>query len=787
MGISESTLRLRSSLGRLTANDPEALLDSALWDTILDGNKTYDEIYQSTILSELRDIRNNAPQNLRIICKKIVEQLYEVASKRKEGATEYDFAQVKTCVRLITRLVPVIFEATDDEETFEDSIEYYVFWTPPNKRTSSFSSVSSVGEPHRLPPGKCLGEVLIDSLGQLAFFPGYTIPNSLGTDPKSVIWEVGIGVDYIESANSAIEANRADILRAFLACFSRILNSKPMKYNARENRWLGYFASHNNRLALPFFLSLLNTVCSYDPVGYGLPYSYMFVENRDPLISLCISTLNVLLDHDIHARVKRGENADQMPEGNPIGSPKVETSDQNNVSESKTESATRPDPSQPKAGDKPKPNVGTEITRFQYANVFCDFLSRLHRPDDLRFALLGFIRLIKNPFRKVYLPGAARLVSFYQELLILFWKFCDLNRSFLYFLLKSNHVIDISLPLLGFVDRHRHEVQYTGLTHLCIFILLLLSGERNFGVRLNRAYSPSVEFDLLNLRGNYADLLILVFHHLITSGHEQLDSLYDCMLTIIVNISPYIKSLNRQSASKLLHLFELFSSPKYVLSAPNNHHLVFFLLEIFNNLIQYQFDGNANVVYCIVRRRRAFDALANLHVGMSQQGSGDLAGNVGMRNTLTRGSAVYTKAFSTQPKNETLGSYNPRDPITPSNINEADIDEKGLQEWVPTKEWLQSWKSKLPLHTIARLLQVLVPQVDKLINEKGISDEQQIVDFLKNGTLVGLLPVPHPILIRKYQSTSGTNLWFTVFAWSIIYVRSDSPCIWEGLDIQLFN
>lgn len=66
------------------------------------------------------------------------------------------------------------------------------------------------------------------------------------------------------------------------------------------------------------------------------------------------------------------------------------------------------------------------------------------------------------------------------------------------------------------------------------------------------------------------------------------------------------------AAIKLLHLLEAFSTPWFLFSAPSNHHLVFFLLEIFNNIIQYQFDGNANLVYTIIRKRHVFHALANL-------------------------------------------------------------------------------------------------------------------------------------------------------------------------------
>lgn len=54
---------------------------------------------------------------------------------------------------------------------------------------------------------------------------------------------------------------------------------------------------------------------------------------------------------------------------------------------------------------------------------------------------------------------------------------------------------------------------------------------------------------------------------------------------------------------------------------------------------------------------------------------------------------------------------------------------------------------------------------------RGLTDESEILKFLQHGTLVGLLPVPHPILIRKYQANSGTAMWFRTYMWGVIYLR----------------
>lgn len=153
--------------------------------------------------------------------------------------------------------------------------------------------------------------------------------------------------------------------------------------------------------------------------------------------------------------------------------------------------------------------------------------------------------------------------------------------------------------------------------HIGVFILLLLSGERNFGVRLNKPYVATIPMDIPVFSGTHADLLITVFHKIIATGHQRLQPLFDCLLTILVNVSPYLKTLSMVAAIKLLHLLEAFSTPWFLFSSPSNHHLVFFLLEIFNNIIQYQFDGNSNLVYTIIRKRQVFHALANIPTDMN--------------------------------------------------------------------------------------------------------------------------------------------------------------------------
>lgn len=53
------------------------------------------------------------------------------------------------------------------------------------------------------------------------------------------------------------------------------------------------------RHALPLFTSLLNVVCAYDPVGYGIPYNHLlFSDYREQLVEQAVQILIVTLEHD---------------------------------------------------------------------------------------------------------------------------------------------------------------------------------------------------------------------------------------------------------------------------------------------------------------------------------------------------------------------------------------------------------------------------------------------------------------------------------------------------------
>ncbi|XP_053679691.1 protein HID1 [Anopheles nili] len=836
MGNTDTKLNFRKAIVQLTRNSqPIDANDDAFWEQFwFEHNTPVQDVFALVPANEIRKVRDVMPTNLATLCYKATERM--VRAVDNSCRTQGEQQTVLNCVRLLTRILPYVFEDVQWKD---------FFW-------SSLPSGSEKEEAGSVP----LAQSLLNAICDLLFCPDFTVVGYRKSGPEKAeelnsidsceyIWEAGVGFAQSPPRNGSMDSRRTELLKLLLTCFSETMY-RPPTASDEPNRWIVHFTSADNRHALPLFTSLLNTVCAYDPVGIGVPYNHLlFTDTLEPLVEVCLQILIVTLDHDI----------------------------------------TSNGPAQSSAYIHDDSTIAD--------NLFINYLSRIHRDDDFQFILKGVTRLLNNPLVQSYLPNSTKRLHCHQELLVFFWKICDYNKKFLYFVLKSCDVLDILVPILYHLNDSRADQSRVGLMHIGVFILLLLSGERNFGVRLNKPYTATVPMDIPVFTGTHADLLITVFHKIIATGHQRLQPLFDCLLTILVNVSPYLKTLSMVASIKLLHLLEAFSTPWFLYSAPSNHHLVFFLLEIFNNIIQYQFDGNSNLVYTIIRKRQVFHALANLptdaagiarclsnrkggasvagggsrHSSSSQAAgsrsvsghddatdyqqrkaaltasgpqSGVVAGDDSEEDTITdaRSDIVEESMEGSRPAQEAepgtlqatlldtpnLAQITERESAHPSDLAKPEVNDtpksgaatgsptktpsplkhsvaqRGsirvtpapshgpqVKQWQPSPEWVQSWRSKLPLQTIMRLLQVLVPQVEKICIDKGLTDESEILKFLQHGTLVGLLPVPHPILIRKYQANGGTTAWFRTYMWGVIYLRNVDPAVWYDTEVKLFE
>jgi hypothetical protein len=67
---------------------------------------------------------------------------------------------------------------------------------------------------------------------------------------------------------------------------------------------------------------------------------------------------------------------------------------------------------------------------------------------------------------------------------------------------------------------------------------------------------------------------------MIVDGHAELEILYECWLSILANVSPFVKAVSMVTSNKLMHLFKLLSRPRFLFANERNHRYIFFLLNV---------------------------------------------------------------------------------------------------------------------------------------------------------------------------------------------------------------
>lgn len=146
------------------------------------------------------------------------------------------------CIRILTRILPFIYEA-DNLEAWEDKF----FWAVRRRRTKKgllnpevlfdeahpeTEGIEEKQNEEEFEDAKPLGEELLDTLIDLLFLHGFTLPYDDRSKSKVSysIWSSGVGCNTAMSSSKEFESNRTEILKLLLVLSSKSMYMPASKY-----------------------------------------------------------------------------------------------------------------------------------------------------------------------------------------------------------------------------------------------------------------------------------------------------------------------------------------------------------------------------------------------------------------------------------------------------------------------------------------------------------------------------------------------------------------------------
>lgn len=203
-----------------------------------------EDIFSIFTPADIRRTRDAALSNLETLLLAVTSRL--IILKNHPSFPDPELAPERdalNCIRILTRLLPFIYEAAHLEE-WEESF----FWSRRKKRTRQAQVAAEVlfdearggdeqSQIHSLERDyedvKPLAEELIDALLDLLFYTGFTIPKLAATKSKvtQAIWQSGVGCNSAMVSSRDMENNRYEVLRLLLTLTSKSMYMPPSKFD----------------------------------------------------------------------------------------------------------------------------------------------------------------------------------------------------------------------------------------------------------------------------------------------------------------------------------------------------------------------------------------------------------------------------------------------------------------------------------------------------------------------------------------------------------------------------
>ncbi|KAI6102753.1 high-temperature-induced dauer-formation protein-domain-containing protein [Pisolithus croceorrhizus] len=747
------------------------------WDQYFTLFDTPSDVFSLISPHDIRRAFLDAPENAATLVRVVTSRLFNLVSdhtfpveQTTTSVTSYASSLIKAataarnptkevlnCVRILQRVLPVIFEVQIDSEdglrvvepqfVIEDEDDHS------EHEAASSRSVESKAKTKQTLPS--LGEKLFRCIMDLLFCCGFTLPTKIQVDHYKinyVIWEKGVGSTVDPGPNAQYDSNKS-------RCCDSSSSSSPARYISPPASLFSkpsFYTLHMvrktpRRDVLTLLCSLLNTILNSSTPNNLTIASVAGKEKIQELalVGMCLQVLCVLLDF-------QSGPAKDVVSGN----------DENAMS---------------------MPTAQTNAFRY--------FLAKLHRTQDFAFILDGITSILDQQLAasNIILPGSRRSIPYIPETIILFWKLIELNKKFRAYVLDSDKVVDVLAYLFCYGLEIKDKPQQHGLCRSLSYIVQTLSAEPAFGNKLCLPVKISLPTKW-STPGTAADVMITSIYSMMATTSGAMTSLYPALIIALSNVAPYFKNLSIVSSNRLIQLAHL------ICQSP-----------VFNSVIFHHLSDNPNLLYAIIMAHKTFqdlvreertrheDSNRKSNLGETDIEAGDVQAEKARllrieshRMESSREGApddedVEATSTPSRKSEKARGKMRERSESSETTSSAELLASAGVGRsgFVPTQEWVYD---SLPLDTVMLVISELLPKIQSSqLGGQKAPTTGEVIDFLRTVSLVGVLPPVPPLHPRKFTWSDASMVWLTSLIWGEIYVHGMSPLgIWSSTNVRLF-
>ncbi|KAJ1729211.1 hypothetical protein LPJ61_003634, partial [Coemansia biformis] len=692
------------------------------------------DVFSLVTPADIRRIRDGAQENFIKLADKVFDRLLVLKAARDLAKSPADTKQLLNCIRVLTRLVPFVYEARPDGSTIED----IMLWTP-RPRPGSGADYT-------------LGKQLVAATIDLLFTSGFTVPQATVGEEAAVrytIWENGIGQTSALGSSKEHTANRVEVLRLLLVLCCKTMYIPPARSAAIPNQALQTIAYNaNKKMVLCLLCSLINTSLKYRTQGWAIPYrNTAALDPSDELSLYAMQALFVMLEYQAPA-AKGGQGS--AP-----------------ASGAAADAEGGPDARTPSM-------VLVTGTETGAQNLFRVFVAKLHRQQEFDYLTSNIIRLLEETMQSnlSILASVTKQPTRHvmpQEATILLWLLLENNSLFREYVVDHNRSLRLFVVLLYFMLYGYDDPAQAGMVRTISHILHYLSEDSRFATRLMQPFDQSIlpsTMRIVDTTLTHADFMINTAFTLLRASKPYLVPVYSNLLLLVRNVSPYLTQISQSTADKLITLLDIISSPAFIISEPHHVRWLIYLIEVFDYVVHYRAADNPHLMYSMVKARacfarlKAFDldkAKSELTALREKKGRADATRTIGGSTSPLpdggNGSSAASGAVSPLPPPHGLarpsdGQASPAlsdkargkrpdvgSPPAPGDREEA---RSGIaqpaasrpaasgpagHQFQPSPEWVLSWLPDLPLDPIIDVLGALAVHIDQISEAEQQSAE----------------------------------------------------------------